>query len=115
MLKKNSNKTIPSAQPTSYTEGILLSFYVFILENLVAINLRCHKQNGGHSSAETLLLGGKFINFAYVSLITSACLNNVGTANKRCYGILQNKRNRKKNMTKKESLQLFEEKKVRTV
>lgn len=44
----------------------------------------------GHRSAEILLLGGKFINFAYVSLITSACLNNVGTANKRCYGILQN-------------------------
>jgi len=48
------------------------------------------KQNGGHRSAETLLLGGKFINFAYVSLITSACLNKAGTANKRCYGILQN-------------------------
>lgn len=44
----------------------------------------------GHRSAKILLLGGKFINFAYVSLITSACLNKAGTANNRCYGILQN-------------------------
>lgn len=58
------------------------------------LNLRRQKQSGGHCSAEALLLGGKFINFAYVSLITSACLNNAGIANKRCYGILQNKRNR---------------------
>lgn len=54
------------------------------------LNLRRQKQSGGHSSAETLLLGGIFINFAYVSLIMSACLNKVGTVNKRCYGILQN-------------------------
>ena len=54
------------------------------------LNLRRQKQNGGHSSVEILLLGGKFINFAYVSLIMSACLNKVGTVNKRCYGILQN-------------------------
>ena len=61
-----------------------------MFEHLAAINLRRQKQSGGHSSAEILLLGGKFINFAYVSLITSACLNKVGTVNKRCYGILQN-------------------------
>ncbi len=61
-----------------------------MFEHFAAINLRCQKQSGGHSSVEILLLGGKFINFAYVSLITSACLNKVGTVNKRCYGILQN-------------------------
>lgn len=37
-----------------------------------------------------LVFRKKFINFAYVSLITSACLDKVGTANNRCYGILQN-------------------------
>lgn len=37
-----------------------------------------------------LVFRNKFINFAYVSLITSACLDKVGTANNRCYGILQN-------------------------
>ena len=46
------------------------------------LNLRRQKQIGGHCSVEILLLGGKFINFAYVSLITSACLNKVGTVNK---------------------------------
>ena len=61
-----------------------------MFEHFAAINLRRQKQNGGHCSVETLLLGGKFINFAYVSLITSACLNKVDTVNKRCYGILQN-------------------------
>lgn len=61
-----------------------------MFEHFAAINLRRQKQNGGHCSAEILLLGGKFINFAYVSLITSACLNKVDTVNKRCYGILQN-------------------------
>ena len=61
-----------------------------MFELLTAINLRRQKQNGGHCSVEILLLGGKFINFAYVSLITSACLNKVDTVNKRCYGILQN-------------------------
>ena len=54
------------------------------------LNLRRQKQSGGHSSAEILLLGGKYINFAYVSLITCACLNKVDTVNTRCYGILQN-------------------------
>ena len=53
-----------------------------MFELLTAINLRRQKQNGGHCSVETLLLGGKFINFACVSLITSACLNKVDTVNK---------------------------------
>lgn len=70
--------------------GVFIIIYVYMFEHFAAINLRRQKQSGGHSSAETLLLGGKFINFAYVSLITSACLNKVGTVNKRCYGILQN-------------------------
>lgn len=40
-----------------------------MFEHFAAINLRRQKQNGGHCSAETLLLGGKFINFA--SLVSS--------------------------------------------
>lgn len=73
----------------------LLTCFVSIPNHLAAINLCCGNKIEGHRSAEILLLGGKFINFAYVSLITSACLNKAGTANNRCYGILQNKRNRK--------------------
>lgn len=88
-VEKSSNKQSPPRSPQAARRGVL-SFYVSILEYLAAINLRRQKQNGGHSLAEILLLGGKFINFAYVSLIMSACLNKVGTVNKRCYGILQN-------------------------
>ena len=36
-----------------------------ILEYLTAINLCCGNKIEGHRSAETLLLGGKFINFVH--------------------------------------------------
>lgn len=48
--------------------GVFISFYVFILKLLAAINLRCPKQNGrneGMAWQKPLLLGGKFINFVH--------------------------------------------------
>lgn len=36
-----------------------------MFEHFAAINLRRQKQSGGPSSAEPLLLGGKFINFVH--------------------------------------------------